>query len=288
MAISGAGVTMKLRVSSDLHIEFYAYEKPVSYKGIHENEVIPIMEDDAEQTLILAGDITMAKKINEYVPFFEGLSKRFKHIIYIMGNHEHYRFHFLKTLPTIREALRHLPNIHVLENNEIYLDGVVFFCATLWTNFKEGDTYAMAYAGHGMSDYHVIENGPIDMPSIPLRLHPEDTLAAHKETMEKMEKMFKAHKKEKVVIVTHHLPSALSTAYRYKDDPLSPAFNSNLDSFIEKYQPAYWIHGHTHLACRYKIGATEVVCNPLSYGKGNEQADEVPEDCYNPRLVIEV
>jgi Icc-related predicted phosphoesterase len=84
------------------------------------------------------------------------------------------------------------------------------------------------------------------------------------------------------VVVTHHLPATLSIASQYKNDPLNPAFASNLEDVIEMHQPDLWIHGHTHVACDYEIYGTRVVCNPRGYpsestGKG-----------FTPGLVVEI
>jgi Icc-related predicted phosphoesterase len=54
-------------------------------------------------------------------------------------------------------------------------------------------------------------------------------------------------------------------APRYANDPLNPAFASRLESLIEEYQPALWIHGHTHDPCDYELFRTRIVCNPRGY-----------------------
>jgi Icc-related predicted phosphoesterase len=56
-----------------------------------------------------------------------------------------------------------------------------------------------------------------------------------------------------------------SIASRYANDALNPAFASRLEGMIERYQPALWIHGHTHDPCDYKLFRTRVVCNPRGY-----------------------
>ena len=71
-------------------------------------------------------------------------------------------------------------------------------------------------------------------------------------------------------MVTHHAPSIRSIADRYKLDPVSAAFASNMDDFILEYQPRLWIHGHTHESFDYKIGKTRVVCNPRGYASTEE------------------
>lgn len=75
------------------------------------------------------------------------------------------------------------------------------------------------------------------------------------------------------VLVTHHLPSYRSVAPNFGGHPLNPCYASNLDGLIERYKPALWIHGHTHMSCDYQLGATRVVCNPRGYVNHNLNVD---------------
>lgn len=84
------------------------------------------------------------------------------------------------------------------------------------------------------------------------------------------------------IVVTHHLPAAPSVASQFLNDPLNPAFASRLEGLIEKFQPALWVDGHTHVACDYEIFGTRVVCNPRGY------PSEYSNKGFTPELVIEV
>ncbi len=55
-------------------------------------------------------------------------------------------------------------------------------------------------------------------------------------------------------------------AQRFRDDPLTPCFVSDLSEVIDRWQPALWIHGHVHDNFDYHVGATRIVCNPKGYG----------------------
>jgi hypothetical protein len=52
---------------------------------------------------------------------------------------------------------------------------------------------------------------------------------------------------------------------RFRNDPMSPAFSSDLEALMMRYQPDLWIHGHTHDSFDYQIGRTRVICNPAGY-----------------------
>ena len=85
----------------------------------------------------------------------------------------------------------------------------------------------------------------------------------------------------KNIVVTHHAPSINSVPEIYKNDPITSAYASSMESFIEEHQPDYWIHGHIHTPVRYHIGKTEIICNPVGY------IDEVYNG-YEKELIIEL
>jgi len=67
----------------------------------------------------------------------------------------------------------------------------------------------------------------------------------------------------------------------FRNNPVNPAYASNLDELILQYQPDIWIHGHMHRPADYFIGKTRVICNPRGYPEqfGNG---------FNRELVVEV
>ena len=70
----------------------------------------------------------------------------------------------------------------------------------------------------------------------------------------------------------HHLPSYLSVAKQYKNDPFNCFFlSANMQQLIEERQPKYVIHGHTHDSKDYHIGKTRVICNPYGYDTWNKK-----------------
>jgi len=79
------------------------------------------------------------------------------------------------------------------------------------------------------------------------------------------------------VVVTHHAPSIQSIVDRYRADPVSAAFASNMDDFILEHQPRLWIHGHTHESFDYEIGKNRVVCNPRGYASTEENKGFRPD-----------
>ena len=244
--------------------------------------ILPIMEDEKNTVLVLAGDICLAKNVPTL--FFKDLSQRFRYIIYIAGNHESYRGNIKLTSQLIREQLREFPNVAFLDNENIIIDDVIFCGATLWTDFNKSDRDAMDYAKHAMSDYQIIGYGPVDAPvNVLPPWTPRLSVAYHEESLAFIEETLQFKGKYKTVIVTHHLPSGKLSDPKFAGSMLNSAFYSNLDDFIIKYKPDVWACGHTHHSVDTVIGSTRMIINPKGYGlHPSENLD------YNPCLVIEV
>ena len=84
------------------------------------------------------------------------------------------------------------------------------------------------------------------------------------------------------IVVTHHAPSFRSLppeGWTYSD--LDPAFASDCDSLVEESGADLWIHGHVHVPAAYRIGRTQVLCNPAGDG-------EAVNPDFDPGLVIEI
>jgi len=261
---------MKLRIMSDVHIEFGPLD-------------VPCTDDDAESVLILAGDVGLAHRPGTYYDFLMGLSDRFRDIIYIMGNHEHYSGKFPQTLSLLRETCKDLDNVHILERETLVIDDVAFVCATMWSDFDRGDPLSMWHAKSCMNDFRIIRTGPKDEPW-KRKFAPLDAYAEFKRDTEYIFSEIPKQKElgNKVVVVTHHAPSHESAADEYRGVPTSGAYASDLQNEIIETKPDLFIHGHMHSSADYMIGDTRVVLNPRGYYKVEENPD------FDPMFTVEV
>lgn len=233
---------MRIRILSDLHLEFREFEPP---------------RVDAE-VVVFAGDVHTGRN---------GIKWILKHfpdqpVIYVLGNHEFYGQKMPKLIQEIK-ALAQGSNVHVLENGSVRLGNVLFLGATLWTDFRlNGDViFAEVTAQTQMTDFRRIRVSPSYR-----KFRPADARLFHAKSLEwLMEAGGGISRDEKVVVVTHHAPSAASIPPRYKSDPLNPAYASNLEAQVMASRFALWIHGHIHHASDYRIGDTRVVANPRGY-----------------------
>ena len=275
---------MKISVCSDLHLEF----GPIS-----------LQNDDNADVLVLSGDICVAKDVrakddygirgehdrsNQFHTFFQECCARFPHVIYIMGNHEHYHGDFAKSLGNLRTHLGYLRNLYILDKEVKVIDDVMFIAGTLWTDMNKEDPNTLYGIRGYMNDYRIIANGNNvshyrdqdgNSHERVAALMPEDTVVEHKEMLKVIERFVKQNPNTKTVVCGHHAPSKLSTKPRYeKDVMVNGAYSSDLSEFILDHPSIkLWTHGHTHHEFDYMIGSTRIFCNPRGYEGYEGQAD---------------
>ena len=250
---------MKIALASDIHLEF--------------GDIV-LQNDQNADVLILSGDICvvrdLVRKDDTMVrDFFSNCSKQFKQVIYVMGNHEHYRGDFSKSHDQTQEVFDELglANIHLLEKSTVTIDDIVFVGGTLWTDCNRQDSMTMWHAGRSMNDYRTIQNTRSGKAGGPWRLIPEHTVSDHDRMLNYIRVVVDDKPDQRFVVVGHHAPSEQSVAEMYKNDTLMNGnFFTNLEQFIlDRPQIELWTHGHMHNFSDYKIGETRVVCNPRGY-----------------------
>lgn len=234
---------MKIAIASDLHLEF---------------DDIILTNDGNADVLILSGDICVAKLIDKFIPFFANCANEFKHVVYVVGNHEHYGYDFKYTISDIKKALETLPNIHVLDKELIKIDDISFIGGTLWTDMNNCDELTLYHMRSAMNDYRQITNSHrMSKRKVPLyernplytsdgrnggqykhdengyyikigekeveepsRFEPLDSVEDHRKMLDyiKICTAMLGENDQKYVVVGHHTPSKLSTHPRYKHD----------------------------------------------------------------------
>lgn len=208
--------------------------------------------------MVLAGDILSLKR---YLPLERYLENWKKPVLIVLGNHEYY------TRTSMDEEERKFaawlakehPNVHLLLDDEISIDGVNFFGGTMWTDFAGGDEMAMNSAQRQMNDFRLIrtlEGNPLE---------PADTIIYHETFSTKLKAWFAKDVPGPRVVITHHSP-VLNPTTRYAESPYMYAFNAlDMMDDIKDHQPDLWIYGHTHECDDQTIGKTRIISNQLGY-----------------------
>jgi Icc-related predicted phosphoesterase len=204
------------------------------------------------------------RRPDRFYRFFEEECSKYREVVMVMGNHEHYGFRLQKTYDQIAKQLP--DNVTLLENQTHVIDDVTFVGATLWTDMNRSDPLTMFHMKSSMNDYKQITMFN-EVKKVYHLLDPERTVAEHYVSKKFIVDTVEADPTKKYVVVTHHAPSRASTANQYADATLmNGAYSSSLDNIILDHpQIKLWTHGHTHDVFDYMIGSTRIVCNPRGY-----------------------
>lgn len=248
---------MKLRIISDIHEEIWSCNRSWP------RNTIPELEDDKDTTLILAGDIASGVDAASYA---ESYARRFKHVIFVLGNHEYYGNN-LDTLSTeIRDHLKILghENVYFLNDDTVVIDGVRFVGGTLWTNYNEGCPLAMFDARSFMYDFRAISQNSGK------RITPDQFIYLHQRTRDYIKHVTSTPFDGKTVVITHHAPHPRSVNRKYLEaGNANYAFYSDCSEMFEK-DIVLWVHGHMHDYVQYEELGTTVICNPYGYPNENK------------------
>lgn len=263
---------MRIAYCSDLHLEFKKLE---------------LNNDVGADILILAGDICVVESIRRFPfgdnrrksgshheghsvnfeNFFSHVSKQFKHVLVVLGNHEHYHGRFHKTAPTLKEAFSYIgDNITLLDRESVVIDGITFIGATLWTDMDRGNEMTKYEVCNGMSDFKIITyNNHGNYRS----LHASDVISEHMRDLDYIRHV--ARQSDDVVVITHHGPSHKSIHPMYSGHSMNGGYVSDLsDVMLDMDNIKFWFHGHVHNKFDYTINNCNVLCNPRGY------PDELP------------
>lgn len=229
---------VQIDLVSDLHLDVYWSEE-------QSLEFINSLRANAD-ILVIAGDLCEHFNLtNEYI---EAFSEKWKHIVYVPGNHEYWG--------TSLDEKIEVGDWYVLRNEVLYVGGIRIAGSTGW--FPEAPDNI--FYEHYMNDFARI----IDFkPSV-------------YEEHAKAREFFSTTSAD--VFVSHHLPFAESIAPQYRRaHETNRFFYSEFESAIEAnpVKPKFWLHGHTHAPRTYEHDGIQVVCNPRGYA-GEDTSEYQP------------
>ena len=240
---------MKIQFVSDLHCEFY------QDGGQRMLEELPVSGD----VLVVAGDLADSVHLTPAVGW---LCARFPEVIFVAGNHEHYSATRSVLLAQKEKLTFEFKNFHWLDANTVTVAGQRFTGATGWfPNAPDNWAYESL-----LKDFHMIP----DFKQWVYQTH-------------KLERKFLLNNVQpNDVVVTHHLPTNLSSPERFKGSRLSRFYIAQLHDVILQRRPKLWLHGHAHEPCDYMVVKCRVAANPRGYPHTSE-----PQN-FRPNLCVEV
>lgn len=288
---------MKIAIASDVHLEF----GPLQLENTEGVDVLVLSGDictarDFDSTAALYGDMSHSKKAARFYDFFKICSKNFPHVVYVMGNHEHYDYDFKFTGNDLKKNLAHLENVYLLDNEIKKIDGVTFVGGTMWSDMNKRDPLTLFHMKDMMNDFRIIKNSNkqvyrkvplykrkaddsgyelnekgfmieigMKMKEEPAKFSPEDAADECDKFVGYLKTVL--NNEDKFVVCTHHSPSLQSCHPRYKHDTLmNGGYHSDLEYIMEdRPNIKLWTHGHTHEDFDYMVHDTRIVCNPRGY-----------------------
>jgi predicted phosphodiesterase len=225
---------MRIQLVSDLHFECHA-DGGQSF--------IESLDPGRCDVLVLAGDVcTVEGGLLTALTMF---SQRFKQVVYVAGNHEYWRVNRGSLNATLRKAAERCPNLHVLDNDILMLDGHRFLGTTLWFP----DTSLARQQSPVWADF-------IAIPNLWKWVYLHN---------ERSQQFLRRELREGDIVVTHHMPSWRCVHPQYAAESTNCYYVCDMEELIVERRPALWLHGHTHTSGDSLVGSTRIVCNPFGY-----------------------
>lgn len=227
---------MKIQYISDLHLE--SHNNRMFFKN---HPVQPCAD-----YLLLAGDIIPLNQIDQINFFLDHISQVFTKVFWVLGNHELYGSDYINyqccDIP-VRD------NVFLINNQSVRLEDYEIVFSTLWSNIDLTKRWFLQYH---INDFKCIK-------------YQEDYIDAldynnfHIDALSFLENKLQSANSSKTIVVSHHCPINLAL---FNQDNFISAYCTSLEDFVFKYQPKYWIYGHTHTPNELiQLGETKLVTN---------------------------
>ena len=257
-------VAMKIQYCSDLHLEFHENLRMMNAKD-------PAIEV-AGDILVIAGDVGYLVDNNvERLRLWKWMSESYRQVLMVAGNHEFYNNSDITEKGESWQKIFH-PNVGYYHNKVVRIDDTDFIMSTLWSRISPVDEMVVQ---SGINDYRQILYNRH-------RLTARDITDEFEKNFAFIQNAVETSDAEKIVVVTHHLPTFAAIDKRYSGDPLNVAFATELGNYIADSRINAWVYGHAHHQTDLMIGNTHLVSNPLGYVFTGEHAT------FNDSAVIEI
>jgi predicted MPP superfamily phosphohydrolase len=256
---------ISMQIISDVHLEFLDKDQKI--------QIETYLQPCASYLLIL-GDLGYPY-LDSYREFLEQVSKLYKKVFVVSGNHEYYtcktkQFYIMDDInDMIINICKKLKNVYFLNNDEYILnDRVVLLGTTLWSAIPEDKKETIRFYMNDYAYIYKIKNNE------KMNVTPNDTVKLFDQNITWLKEKLEQYRDKEIVILTHHLPSFKLVHEKYKDNEMNYAFASHLDYIMERYgNIKYWLCGHTHFSMEAKINKTVCMTNPTGYNNENKSYD---------------
>lgn len=258
---------MKFDLISDLHLEFWEEHQQVNWEGI-----------GTSLLAVVAGDISY--DIERAYKTIVDISKHYRYVIYVDGNHEHNNSTGIKERnQLLKEKLSKYQNICFLNRNAIIVDGVAFVGANGWWTFdfcepnifKEDAYWYFASTGEYSEPFmqEVLDAARLDatvLSEIVGKLNSEESV-------------------DEIVMVTHTSPNPKFVSKTSQQDIIQysrcgSSYLKNILNFDYNNKISTWCFGHVHQDFDEIQNGIRYICHPRG------RSDDCPQNkIYYPKLI---
>ena len=236
---------MKIQYCSDLHMEFH--------DNMRFMKSLPL--EVVGDVLVIAGDVGyLVDTTIPHLRFWKWASENYRQVLMVAGNHEYYNNGDIAAQGESWHKM-FLPNVGYYHNKVVRIDNVDFILSTLWSKIPSVDELAIQ---NGMNDYaQILYNKH--------RLIPQNINDEFERNLAFIKKSVMESDAERIVVVTHHLPTFAAIEDKHEGNVLNAAYATELGDFIADSRISAWIYGHSHHRTDLTIGKAHLVSNPLGY-----------------------
>lgn len=241
---------MRLYYYSDLHLEMRKNREKF-HNNLHK-----IIVDKDNSILILAGDVSYLDKNFANDSILKMFCEKFSNAYMICGNHEFYcRNDNIAILETSFE--RDYGYLKVVNNCSIKINDYNLIFSTMLSQVQPSNTFWVARA---LNDFHQINYNSKTLTVDDYNIINDKCIGYIKIFLEQS-------KTDKNIIITHHLPTYLLVADKYRGSVINEAFYVELHDYIFENTDKikYWIFGHSHTNKDIEIKNTKLICNQFGY-----------------------
>ena len=235
---------MNFDLVSDLHIDQWSEKYNIKYPHGEVKEHPVVFSKTSTDYLIVAGDVS--DDINLSISYLNYLSKFYKKILFVDGNHEHV-FNYPK-LFNHKEISNLISNdkIIYLSQKPYIINNTLFIGSCGWWDYNKENKQNIENA------YEYFDNWLTHLDKDDSIKFIDNVIEKSKEEFEYLNETLKKYENdnsiENIVLVTHTVPKIefCTSNNEYKADDFSTQYNSKYDYLFNYKKLTHWIFGHTH------------------------------------------
>lgn len=277
---------MKIDFCSDLHVDAWHHTTQPHdpsvrrWAGTPMNPIFLYIDWEAyknpdSRVLVIAGDISNNMMVTKKV--IEAAAEVYEYVVVVEGNHDHYENDMTVDdgAALLTKLVAHCTNVfHVKHDTGLLLDGVAFFGATGWYDFK-------AYENQGISDFTARQawktySNDSRYPDFGAK-SPESLATEQAINLAAQVKLASIDDEVKSIVVATHM-SPRGDIMEWKSN--QPVWNALTPSYVntalsqvldadENHKIRYWIYGHTHTRKMTEINGVIYANNARGYPREN-------------------